>query len=377
MENRSDPKLNYSLRELAQLAGVSKSTASRVISGSGYASADVRERVLKAAEQLRYKPSAVARAMVAKRTHNIGVIVFRDRLPIVSHTLYGKIVDEILMAAESLGYSIFLKTDREMSLRSTDYMLEQRVDGLILVSRFRKNVIDYVKNFNIPYVMVNGSTEDPDVVHLVSDDERGGERAAEHLYALGHRRFFVVAGPGEHRSHSLRLAGFCKKLTELGVPCGLEGEGVNGRTAHTLQVGSRITDSRAVPTRQAGPVYIAESPDSSFDSGFQLMRAHDEIFRSGGYTAVFGTNDMLALGAMKVLLERGFRIPQDVAVMGYDNTELGGMYHPSLTTVSVDAAGLGRDAVATLHRMIGGEAGFPRLIEYDSQVIVRQSTRGE
>ncbi|OWR30160.1 LacI family transcriptional regulator [Saccharibacillus sp. O23] len=353
--------MNYSLRELAQLAGVSKSTASRVISGSGYASADVRERVLKAAEELRYKPSAVARAMVAKRTHNIGVIVFRDRLPIVSHTLYGKIVDEILMAAESLGYSIFLKTDREMSLRSTDYMLEQRVDGLILVSRFRKNVIDYVKNFNIPYVMVNGSTEDPEVVHLVSDDERGGERAAEHLYSLGHRRFFIVAGPGEHRSHSLRLSGFCKKLTELGIPCGSR-EAANGLTADTPQ---------------AGYVYIAESPDSSFDSGLQLMRAHEEIFRSGGYTAVFGTNDMLALGAMKVLLERGVRVPQDAAVMGYDNTELGGMYHPSLTTVSVDAEGLGRDAVATLHKMIGGEAGVPRLIEYDSQVIIRQSTKGE
>lgn len=392
MEHRSDPKLNYSLRELAQLAGVSKSTASRVISGSGYASADVRERVLKAAEQLRYKPSAVARAMVAKRTHNIGVIVFRDRLPIVSHTLYGKIVDEILMAAESLGYSIFLKTDREMSLRSTDYMLEQRVDGLILVSRFRKNVIDYVKNFNIPYVMVNGSTEDPDVVHLVSDDERGGERAAEHLYARGHRRFFVVAGPVEHRSHSLRLSGFCKKLAELGIPCESGDRNVdeqeqhaqefvggtsNVQAAENRQIGSEITDSRSVQTPPAGHVYIAESPDSSFDSGFQLMQEYEPMFRSGAYTAVFGTNDMLALGAMKVLLERGFRIPQDAAVMGYDNTELGGMYHPSLTTVSVDAAGLGRDAVATLHQMIEGDVGVPRLIEYDSQVIVRQSTRGE
>jgi len=385
--------LNYSLRELAQLAGVSKSTASRVISGSGYASPEVRERVLKAAEELHYRPSAVARAMVAKRTHNIGVIVFRDQLPIVSHTLYGKIVDEILMAAEGLGYSIFLKTDREMSLRSTDYMLEQRVDGLILVSRFRKNVIDYVKNFKIPYVMVNGSTEDPEVVHLVSDDERGGERAAEHLYSLGHRRFFIVAGPGEHRSHSLRLSGFCKKLTELGVPCGggdwntegqeqnrqeLGGKATSGRAADTPQVGSGgISDSRASHTRHAGHVYIAESPDSSFDSGLKLMQDHYDNFRLGGYSAVFATNDMLALGAMKVLLERGFRVPEDAAVMGYDNTELGRMYHPSLTTVSVDAEGLGRDAVATLHKMIGGEAGVPRLIEYDSQVIIRQSTKGE
>ncbi|WP_051507373.1 LacI family DNA-binding transcriptional regulator [Saccharibacillus sacchari] len=371
-----DTKLSYSLRELAQLAGVSKSTASRVISGNGYASPDVRERVLKAAEELRYKPNAVARAMVAKRTYNIGVIVFRDKLPIVSHTLYGKIVDEILMAAEDLGYSIFLKTDREMSLRSMDYMLEQRVDGLILISRLRKNVIDYVKKFNIPYIMVNGSAEDPDVVHLVSNDEAGGERAAEHLYDQGHRRFFIVAGPVEHRSHSLRLSGFLNKLgslddgkrmiTEEDKQSGQGSDGIVDETSTKAEDASRISI-----------VTVAESPDSSFDSGVRLMEERYEEFRSGSYTALFATNDMLALGAMKVLLENGVHVPEDVSVMGYDNTDLGGMYHPALTTVSVDAAGLGRDAVAILDRMIGGEENVPRLIEYESEVIARRSTRGE
>ncbi len=371
-----DTKLSYSLRELAQLAGVSKSTASRVISGNGYASPDVRERVLKAAEELRYKPNAVARAMVAKRTYNIGVIVFRDKLPIVSHTLYGKIVDEILMAAEDLGYSIFLKTDREMSLRSMDYMLEQRVDGLILISRLRKNVIDYVKKFNIPYVMVNGSTEDPDVVHLVSNDEAGGERAAEHLYNQGHRRFFIVAGPVEHRSHSLRLSGFLNKLASLDDRKGTIAE-ENKRSGQGHDGSGDETSVKAEDASRISIVTVAESPDSSFDSGARLMEARVEEFRSGSYTALFATNDMLALGAMKVLLEHGVHVPEDVSVMGYDNTDFGGMYHPALTTVSVDAAGLGRDAVAILDRMIGGEQNVPRLIEYESEVIARRSTRGE
>ncbi|WP_172195091.1 LacI family DNA-binding transcriptional regulator [Saccharibacillus qingshengii] len=346
-------KLNHSLRELAQLAGVSKSTASRVISGNGYASPEVRERVLRAVDELRYKPSAVARAMVARRTYNIGVIVFRDKLPIVSHTLYGRIIDEILMAAEELGYSIFLKTDREMSLRSTDYMLEQRVDGLILISRLQKNVIDYVKNFKIPYVMVNGSTEDPDVVHLVSNDEAGGARAAEHLYERGHRRLFILAGPGEHRSHSLRLAGFLDRIKQLGLPV--------HRSPRTL-------------SDPAHGITVVESPESGFDSGVRLMTEHYGAFRAQGCTAVFSTNDMLALGAMKVLLEHGVRVPEDAAVMGYDNIELAAMYHPPLTTVSVDAAGIGRDAVKILDRLIGGEGDVPRLNEYASEVIVRQST---
>lgn len=337
-------RMNHGLRELAQLAGVSKSTASRVISGSGYASPEVRERVMRAAESLSYKPNAVARAMVTKRTNNIGVIVFREKLPIVSHPLYGTIIDEILLASEARGYSVFLKTDKEMSLRSTDYMLEQRVDGLILVSRLRKNVIDYVKRFNIPYVMVNGSTEDPDVIHLVSNDEAGGGRAADYLHGQGHRRFFVIAGPGEHRSHSLRLQGFTRRLEQLGV------------------------DS------SSDRVSIVPSPESSFDYGARLMAEHYNVFRRGGYTALFMTNDMLALGAMKFLLDRGVRIPEEVAVMGYDNIELGGMYSPGLSTVSVDASGIGRDAVEILDKLIQGEAGLPRLIEYESEVIARQST---
>ncbi|WP_018884309.1 LacI family DNA-binding transcriptional regulator [Paenibacillus massiliensis] len=335
-------KVNYSLKELAQLAGVSKSTASRVISGKGYASPEVRERVLSVAEQLRYKPNAVARAMVTKRTYNIGVIVFRETLPIVSHPLYGKIIDEILMAAEDRGYSIFLKTDKEMSLRSMDYMLEQRVDGLILVSRLRKNVIDYVKKFNIPYLMVNGSTDDPDVIHLVSNDEEGGERAADYLYGRGHRKFFIIAGPGAHRSHSLRLEGFCRRLGQLGI--------------------------------QAGEIFVTESPESHFEWGSKLMAKHVEDIRQGGYTALFTTNDMLALGAMKVLLERGVRVPEDVAVMGYDDIEYGAMYSPSLTTVSVNATGIGRDAVDILDRLICGDTNVPTLLEYPSEIKIRQST---
>ncbi|MDU4697459.1 MULTISPECIES: LacI family DNA-binding transcriptional regulator [Paenibacillus] len=339
-------KPNHGLREIARLAGVSKSTASRVISGNGYASPEVKERVLQAAETLRYKPNAVARAMVTKRTNNLGVIVFREKPPIVSHPLYGKIIDEILFASEARGYSVFLKTDREMSLRSTDYLLEQRVDGLILVSRLQKNVIDYVKKFHLPYLMVNGSTDDPDVIHLVSNDETGGTRAAEYLYGLGHRQFFVIAGPVEHRSHSLRLTGFLRRLEQLGL------------------------------TEQSGDVRKIPSPESSFAYGFQLMEEHFPGFRDQGCTALFTTNDMLALGAMKLLLQRGVRIPQEVAVMGYDDIELGRMYSPSLSTVSVDATGIGRDAVELLDKLIRGEADLPKLVEYESQVVIRQSTEG-
>ena len=333
--------MGHNIKEIALLAGVSRSTASRVISGKGYASREVRERVMAVVERLQYKPSAVARAMVEQRTHNIGVIVFRERQPIVSHPLYGKLIDAILTAAEARGYSVFLKTDQEMSLRSTDYLMERRVDGLILISRLRKNVIDYVKRFQVPYLMVNGSTDDPDVIHLVSNDEEGGQRAAAHLHGLGHRRFLVIAGPQEHRSHNLRLEGFKRGLSRLG----------------------------------GGDIEIARSPESGFEHGYRLMRERADAFLRDRRTAVFATNDMLALGAMKALLERSVAVPGQAAVMGFDDVDIASMYAPALTTVRVDTQRIGQDAVGLLDRMIRNEEGLPKLNEYASELIVRESTR--
>ncbi|AKG33227.1 LacI family DNA-binding transcriptional regulator [Paenibacillus durus] len=333
--------MGYNIKEIAALAGVSKSTVSRVISGSGYASQEARERVMKVIETLQYKPSAVARAMVAQRTHNIGVIIFREQQPIVSHPLYGKIVDAILMAAGAKGYSVFLTTDREMSLRSTDFMLEKRVDGLILISRLRQNVIDYVKSFDIPYLMVNGSTDDPEVVQIVSKDEEGGERAASYLYQLGHRKIFIIAGPQEHRSHNLRLKGFCSSMERLG---------------------------------NSGGLTVVSSPESSADMGYRVMLENWDLFINGAFTSLFATNDMLALGAMKLLAERSVRIPEQVAVMGFDDIDFASMYSPSLTTVRVEKEKMGQDAVWMLDRLIRKEDGLPKLNEYASELIIRQST---
>lgn len=334
--------MTYNIKEIASLAGVSKSTASRVISGNGYASPEARARVLEVVEQLQYKPNAVARAMVAKRTNNIGVIVFRERQPIVSHPLYGKLIDAILEAAEGLGYSVLLKTDREMSVRSADHMLERRVDGLILISRLRKNVVDHVKKYNLPYLMVNGSTDDPDVIHLVSNDEEGGAKAAAYLHGLGHRRFFVIAGPQEHRSHHLRLEGFKQGLQQLGVP--------------------------------ASDLAVVLSPESNLEQGARLMAEHFGTFIGGGYTVLFTTNDMLALGAMKVLLQRSVRIPEQAAVMGFDDIDFAAAYAPALTTVKVDTNRMGYDAVALLDRLIHQEEVLSKKNEFASEILIREST---
>jgi DNA-binding LacI/PurR family transcriptional regulator len=336
--------LSYTIKDIALLAGVSKSTVSRVISGNGYTSKEAREKVLNAVKELQYKPNGVARAMVSQRTNNIGVIIYRQHHPIASHPFYGKILDAILMKSESLNYSVFVTTDKEMSIRSADFLLEKRVDGLILISRLSQEVIGYIDHFNVPYLMVNGTTEKDDVIQIVNHDRKGGRIAAEHLYQLGHRRIFVIAGPQEHRSHHLRLQGFCERINELG-----------GKVS-------------------AKDIYF--SPTSTFDDGYKGLSIIWDHFTNGKPTAIFATNDMLALGAMQVLLQKGWKIPDDIAVMGFDNIDYSKMSYPPLTTVHVEKMRMGEDAVVLLDHLIKKEQLKPLRIEYEPKLIIRESTKG-
>lgn len=337
--------MSYTIRDIALMTGVSKSTVSRVISGNGYTSEKVREKVLNAIEELRYRPNGVARAMVSQRTNNLGVIIYRQHYPIVSHPVYGKILDAILMKAESLNYSVFVTTDKEMSLSSADFMLEKRVDGLILISRLSKEVIHYIDNFRVPYLMVNGTTDKNGVIQIINDDRKGGSIIADHFYQLGHRHFYIIAGPQEHRSHNLRLKGFLERIGQLGGA-------VLGQ-------------------------HIYFSPTSTFEDAYRGFSSKWDIFVNRRPTAIFATNDLLALGAMKVLHEKGVKIPEDVAIAGFDNIDFAHMSYPPLTTIHVDKMKMGEDAVLLLDGLIHHESMNLEQIQYDPKLIIRNSTIGD
>ncbi|MCK9861019.1 LacI family DNA-binding transcriptional regulator [Paenibacillus sp. ATY16] len=334
---------NPTIKEIARRAGVSKSTVSRIISGNGYSSPEARDKVLGLVEELQYKPNAVARAMVSQRTHNIGVLLYRRELPIASHPFYGKIVDAVLLEAARLNYSIFVTTDPDMSYRSADFMIEKRVDGLILISRLQQNVIDHITSFGIPFVMVNGSTDVDGVIHIVNQDEEGGRMVAEFLTQTGHERIFVVAGPQSHRSHHLRLKGFMTSIRQAGI--------------------------------QEAYAAIQSAATSTFAEGYEIMSREWEQFREGGYTALFATNDMLAMGAMKFLLEQSVRIPEQMSVVGFDDVDFAAMFSPSLTTVKVDTGDMGTQSVRLLDQLIRQEQNVAHPNQLVPRLIVRQSTR--
>ncbi|MCJ8010243.1 LacI family transcriptional regulator [Paenibacillus sp. KQZ6P-2] len=334
--------MDYTIKEIALRAGVSKSTVSRVISGKGYISPATREKVEQIIRELQYKPNALARAMVSQRTHNIGVIIYRQEYPIASHPFYGKILDSILTAAEKMNYSVFVSTDREMTHHSADFMLEKRVDGLILISRLKQQLIDYIQNFKVPYLMVNGSTDVEGVFHLVNRDDMGGRMAADYLIGIGHRNVFVLAGPQTHRSHNLRLKGFREGM-----------------------------EKHMNPVSESSIAYLAAS---TFEEGYKTMKQEWTRFQSGLCTAIFATNDMIALGAMSFLQEQSVRIPEQVGVMGFDGIDYAAMYFPSLTTIRVNIEEMGRQALTLLDKQIRQEPVKAKTIEYEPELIIRQST---
>nr|WP_285891078.1 LacI family DNA-binding transcriptional regulator [Paenibacillus pasadenensis] len=333
--------VNYTIIDVAKLSGVSKSTVSRVISNSGYVSPAARDKVLQAIEELQYKPNGVARAMVSRQTQNIGVIIYRQHHPIASHPFYGKILDAILEKASELGYSIFVMTDKDITSKSADFLLEKRVDGLILISKLNDELIQYFKNTGIPFVMVNGTSESSDVIHLVNDDLKGGELAAEHLLSLGATAISVIAGPQEHRSHKLRFEGFRNACLKHGVAI------------------------------QEQDIFYAES--SQFEEGYRGFLTLWE--RSHSIRTLFSTNDMMALGAVKAIYEAGMLVPGHIAVMGFDDIDYAAMANPSLTTVHSSKTKMGHDAVTILDQAIQGGEKWSNPPQYKPELKIRHSTQ--
>lgn len=333
--------MRHTIIDIARLSGMSKSTVSRVISGKGSISPEAREKVYKAIEELQFKPNALARAMVLQRTHTIGVIIYRQHYPIASHPFYGKILDAILTAAEALKYSVIVSTDKEMSQQSADFMLEKRIDGLIAISRISKKMVRYIHQFDIPYLMINRHVEE-EVVQIYNDDHKGGQLAADHLIGLGHRNIAVIAGPQDvDHSHYVRVESFYSQAKRHGI--------------------ERSAD------------WMLSSETSNFDDGYRILNSIWERSQEKP-TAIFATSDMLALGAIKALTEKGLRIPQDVSVLGFDNIDYANFSIPPLSTIDIEKWNMGYDAVTILDQLIQKKPIAVGKMPYQPKLIHRGST---
>jgi LacI family transcriptional regulator len=324
------------IAEVADLAQVSPTTVSHVLSGNRPVADATRDRVRQAIEELGYRPSGLARSLRLQRSETIALVV-----PDIANPFYPVLargVDDEL-GGRYLAFVCNTDGQRDQELRFAADIRDRQVDGVILAP-FGVTDEDAagLLDGGLPIVTIGRRLSDPRLDVVYTDDEHGGFEATRHLLSRGHTRIGLISGL--ERDEGLRTIGHRRALTDAGM-----------EVDETLQV--------------VGDFHRA--------GGASAMR-HLLDLRVPP-TAVFAENDLMAIGALDVARERGLEVPGDIAVVGYDDIEAAQMTTPPLTTVNNPAYEAGRQAGRLLRdRMTGGYTGPGRVVGLRSELVVRRST---
>lgn len=326
------PQGRPSIYDVARRAGVSHMTVSRVLNEHPNIRPATRERVLQAIDELGYRRSTIARALATKRTMRIGVLVDANMEYGPSATLRA-----LEAAARQSGYSVTTVSidDVDSDVSGAVDFVTQGVDAFCVIAP-RESSVAMLRTLNgrPPALVITSDPEES--MHTVGVDQRAGTRLAmEHLIALGHRRILHLTGPLDWVDARAREQQWHASLTAAGLP---------------------------IPTPAEG--------DWSADSGYEVGLHHPGIDDA---TAVFASNDQMALGLLHGLRERGLRVPADISVVGFDDIADARHYCPPLTTVRQDFAALGSTAMAQLEQAIssGGSITHHTI---PTELVVRAST---
>jgi DNA-binding LacI/PurR family transcriptional regulator len=335
------------MADVAQAAGVSHQTVSRVLNDHPHVKQATRERVLAAIRELGYRPNVSARALVTRRTRTLGVISFNTTLYGPASMLYG-----IEQAAKDLGYLVAVAAlsalDRRSVLEAVERLRDQAVEGLIVVApqTTAVNALSQV-HAGVPLVAVGCGTH-AKLASVAVDNESGAARATDFLLDLGHRTVHHVAGPRSWLDAQEREAGWRRALQARGIE----------------------------------PPEPVHGGDWGARSGFELGCALAERVRDGSdpVTAVFCANDHTALGLLRAIQLAGLRVPRDLSLIGFDDIPEAEYFGPPLTTVRQDFDELGRRALSTVIELVdAATAGLaparraPR-VSIGPNLVVRAST---
>ena len=330
------------MRDVAREAGVSPKTVSNVMNGYPYIRAETRSKVLAAIDALGYRMNISARNLKSGRTGVIGLAV-----PELSLPYFGELADQVIVAADEHGLTVMIEqtgADRDRELTVLGRPRGHLVDGLLYSPLgLGQEDIGHLKS-NTPMVLLGERIFHSPVDHVMIDNVPATKAAVEHLLALGRRRIAVLGvHPGEKvGTAAIRYGAYADALTEHGLP---------------------VPSELAFPAGRWHRSTGAEATERLLESGLK-------------FDALLGLNDTLALGALRVLTQRGIRVPDDVAIAGFDNIDEASYSTPSLTTVDPGRAEIAQKAVDLLVRRMAGDDSEHEEIAARYELHTRESTLG-
>ena len=342
---RQDTKSRPTIKDIAREAGLSPSTVSLVLrdSKTTRVSRTTREKVIEIAKRLDYRPNLLARSLVGQKSSTLGLVITTMLNP-----FYAEITQSIIDRAREDEYSVIAISvgdgGPELEQHYTHELLDRGVDGLIICSALRQDpAICDLREKGVPFVLVlravdETPSEQPfDFVGV--DDRRGARMVIEHLLDMGHQRIALITGPQETSTGYYRYTGALAAFEARG--------------------------------QAVDPTLIFKG-DYSRDSGYKL--ALEIIQIQPKVTAIFSANDIMAMGVLQALAEKGLKSPDDIALVGFDDIEMSGLPGVELTTISHQKIILGRLAVEQLLSKIKGESKHvSKKFLIDPVLVIRQT----
>ena len=336
--------MSYTIKDVAEKAGVSTATVSLVVHNHTRISPETRKKVLKVIKQLNYYPSRSARGLVSKSTGNIGFILTEDHF-LKTEPFYTKIFLGTEFATRETNYYVLLTTVNSEFVKGEPlprFIQEKNVDGIIIAGKIPLPLIDRIKQMKIPLVFVDYYPPDGDFPVVMIDNIKGGMLATQHLIELGHRKIGFVGGDLNHPSVSDRLYGYRKALRQSSIE-------VNA---------SYISTEEQNTTKHTG--YLA---------------AEKLFAKAPDLTAVFACNDAMAIGVLQYLKDHNYKVPGDISLIGFDDIEYDLLEKPSISTIRVHKIELGVEAMKLIVNVVENNDLSPKKTLIPVELVIRESTR--
>ena len=328
------------IKEIAKIAGVSPSAVSIVLNNRKGVSDKTRQKIQEIVDKFQYAPNPNSRRLLFNKTNNIAVLFKKDLSP-MENLFHSELNNAILHECESLGYNlVFASAAIENGIVSLPNIIKSYdVDGIIFYGDIESPIQDAIKQFEIPYIIVDSHSDSSDVLSVRADYMKASYTMTNYLISIGHRKIAYIGANTSSHYGSQTFSGFKKAIEENKI---------------NLPMNWIQTE--------------AENEDTSY------ICMENILTQSSLPTAVFCAADIYAIGAMKCIKSKDLKIPDDISITGIDDIILSKYIEPSLTTVKIKKEEMGKLAMEMLIRKID-KCSVENMIVYSEDLVIRQSTR--